>query len=47
MVLLGRASWYMPRWLDRIVPHVSVEGETYFAELDRKQAEAARREVPA
>ena len=46
MVLLGRASWYMPRWLDRIVPHVSVEGETYFAELDRK-AEAATRKVPA
>ena len=46
MVLLGRASWYMPRWLDRIVPHVSVEGETYFAELDRK-AEAAKRKVPA
>ena len=46
MVLIGRARWWLPRWLDRIVPHVSVEGETYFAELDRK-AEAAKRKVPA
>jgi hypothetical protein len=22
---LGRANWYMPRWLDRIVPNLGVE----------------------
>ncbi|MCS4535558.1 MMPL family transporter [Corynebacterium sp. HS2168-gen11] len=26
MFLLGRATWWMPRWLDRILPHVDVEG---------------------
>jgi RND superfamily putative drug exporter len=26
MELLGRRNWWMPRWLDRVVPHVSVEG---------------------
>ncbi len=25
MHFLGRANWWMPRWLDRIVPHVAVE----------------------
>ncbi|HET8929114.1 MAG TPA: MMPL family transporter [Acidimicrobiales bacterium] len=25
MHLLGRSNWYFPAWLDRIVPHVSVE----------------------
>jgi RND superfamily putative drug exporter len=25
MELLGRANWWMPSWLDRIVPHLGVE----------------------
>ena len=25
MHFLGRANWWMPRWLDRVVPHVAVE----------------------
>jgi RND superfamily putative drug exporter len=24
---LGRANWWLPKWLDRVLPHVSVEGE--------------------
>ena len=27
MLLVGRAGWYLPRWLDRIVPSVDIEGE--------------------
>jgi RND superfamily putative drug exporter len=27
MVLLGRAAWWLPRWLDRLLPHLSIEGE--------------------
>ncbi len=38
MVLLGKRAWWLPRWLDRIVPHVSIEGEEFFAKRD-----AARR----
>ena len=34
MVLLGRWAWWMPRWLDRVVPHISIEGEDFFAERD-------------
>jgi RND superfamily putative drug exporter len=25
MALLGRANWYLPRWLDRVLPHLDVE----------------------
>ncbi|MET7899916.1 MMPL family transporter, partial [Streptomyces mirabilis] len=27
LALLGKAAWWMPRWLDRILPKVDVEGE--------------------
>ncbi|MFI1161147.1 MMPL family transporter [Streptomyces sioyaensis] len=27
LALLGRAAWWLPRWLQRILPHVDVEGE--------------------
>ncbi len=29
--LLGRAAWWMPAWLDRITPPLSIEGEAWFA----------------
>jgi putative drug exporter of the RND superfamily len=34
MLLMGRVNWWMPRWLDRVVPHVSIEGAEFFAERD-------------
>ncbi|GAA3743754.1 MMPL family transporter [Plantactinospora mayteni] len=27
MALLGRAAWWLPRWLDRLLPDVDIEGE--------------------
>jgi len=27
LVLVGRAAWWLPRWLDRFLPHISVEGD--------------------
>lgn len=27
MFLLGRATWYMPKWLDRVLPTIDIEGE--------------------
>jgi RND superfamily putative drug exporter len=35
MVLMGNHNWYMPRWLDKLVPHMSIEGAEFFAERDR------------
>jgi len=45
MVLLGKWAWWMPRWLARVVPHISIEGEEYFAKRDAELAVAAK--VPA
>jgi RND superfamily putative drug exporter len=45
MVLLGKWAWWMPGWLGRLVPHISIEGEDYFAKRDAELAAAAK--VPA
>jgi putative drug exporter of the RND superfamily len=45
MVLLGKRMWWLPRWLDRIVPHVSIEGEDYFAKRDAAKEDVSS--VPA
>jgi putative drug exporter of the RND superfamily len=29
MLLMGERTWWLPRWLDRILPHISVEGEQH------------------
>ena len=38
MLLMGNINWWMPRWLDRIVPHVSIEGAEFFEQRDRVAA---------
>jgi putative drug exporter of the RND superfamily len=38
MVLLGRRAWWLPAWLGRLVPHVSIEGEEFFARRDAERA---------
>ena len=30
MVMMGKVNWYMPHWLDRLVPHISIEGAEFF-----------------
>jgi len=42
MVLLGKRAWWLPSWLERIVPHISIEGEEYFAKRDADLAAAAK-----
>ncbi len=37
MVLLGKRAWWLPRWMDRIVPHISIEGEEFFAKRDAER----------
>ncbi|HEY0485302.1 MAG TPA: MMPL family transporter [Mycobacteriales bacterium] len=34
MSLLGRGAWWLPRWLDRVLPDVDVEGEKLRALLE-------------
>ncbi len=38
MVLMGKLNWYIPRWLDRVVPHLSIEGAEFFEQRDRLTA---------
>jgi putative drug exporter of the RND superfamily len=33
MELLGKANWWFPHWLDRVVPHISVEAAPEEREL--------------
>jgi putative drug exporter of the RND superfamily len=35
MVMLGKHTWYLPRWLGRILPRVSIEGTEYFQARDQ------------
>jgi RND superfamily putative drug exporter len=34
MVLLDRRAWWLPRPLERLLPHISIEGEEFFAKRD-------------
>jgi RND superfamily putative drug exporter len=34
MSLLGRGAWWLPRWLNRALPNVDIEGEKLRAELE-------------
>jgi putative drug exporter of the RND superfamily len=40
MVLLGKRAWWLPRWIDRWLPKISIEGEEYFAKKDAERAVA-------
>ena len=41
MELLGKWAWWMPSWLERVVPKISIEGSEYFAARDAAAAAAA------
>jgi RND superfamily putative drug exporter len=45
MVLLGRRAWWLPRWLDRVVPRVDVEGAGLVVP-DQQVAAPAREQLP-
>ena len=35
MFLMGRSNWWLPGWLDRLLPHVSIEGAEFFEADDQ------------
>ncbi len=39
MTLLGKRAWYIPQWLDRVLPSVDIEGEKLLEKL-RSEAQA-------
>ena len=34
MVMIGDRNWYMPRWVDKLTPRISIEGAGFFDERD-------------
>ena len=32
MVAMGKINWWMPRWLDRVIPRLNIEGAAYFVD---------------
>lgn len=38
MFLMGKATWWMPKWLDRILPSLDIEGTALEKEWEEKQA---------
>ena len=38
MTLLGKANWYLPGWVDRLLPRISIEGAEYFQARDAREA---------
>ncbi len=36
MVLMGKVNWYIPGWLERLLPHISIEGAEFFRSRDRR-----------
>jgi RND superfamily putative drug exporter len=39
MLLMGKVNWWMPSWLDRVVPHMSIEGAEFFLARDYEAVE--------
>jgi RND superfamily putative drug exporter len=38
MARLGKWNWYLPRWLGRVLPRISIEGAEYFQARDEQPA---------
>jgi putative drug exporter of the RND superfamily len=47
MLLMGRFNWWMPKWLQRAVPHVSIEGAEFFKARDAALGAAPARPAGA
>ena len=42
MALMGDANWWLPRWLDRVLPHIDVEGSSVIDDLEVSVPDDAR-----
>ncbi len=41
MALVGDPNWWLPNWLDRILPHLDIEGEVHMADSEVEQSDVA------
>lgn len=42
MFLMGHTTWWMPKWLDKLIPQLDIEGTALEEEWERKHAAASR-----
>jgi putative drug exporter of the RND superfamily len=47
MSLLGRHAWWIPRWLDRIMPNLDIEGSAHLAKVSQQEEAALAGSSPA
>ena len=47
MSLLGRHAWWIPRWLDRIMPNLDIEGSAHLARVSQQEEAALAGGTPA
>jgi RND superfamily putative drug exporter len=47
MTLLGKHAWYIPRWLDKVLPDADIEGERLLKSLERENVPVAAPEPVA
>lgn len=45
MFLMGKATWWMPHWLDRILPHLDIEGAALEKEFEAAHPEITQKPV--
>ena len=38
LALLGKAAWWLPQWLNMLLPNVDIEGEKLRKQLDTEQS---------
>jgi len=43
MIIFGKANWWFPAWMERHLPHLGIEGDEYFREIDVADVEAAEK----
>jgi RND superfamily putative drug exporter len=44
MALLGEKAWWMPRWMEKVLPDLDVEGDKLIARLEAEGAGASQQE---
>jgi RND superfamily putative drug exporter len=46
MALMGDRMWWLPKWLDRVMPNLDIEGESLVRKVDERDAAAAKESAP-
>lgn len=45
MMLMGKSAWYLPKWLDKILPNIDIEGEAIMKHQNNNDYKSITRKV--